>query len=170
MIPLTLVHIKNVVTGLAMYQKKLDSITVLLLVGASVIFLASATFDVDMVFASDHKNEKGSNTDNNNIVSTTSGVATQKVSDKELKNLFACISTANKGSGSLTQNDLQNCYSAVLPMISTQATANVTSNTSTSNLVTDNASPIEVSDGDTSNSAQHSAGGGSSSDNKHNHD
>jgi len=170
MIPFTLVHIKNVVTSLAMYQKKLDSLTFLLLVGASVIFLAAANFDVDMVFASDHKHEKGSNTDSSNIASTTSGVTTQKVSDKELKNLIACISNANKGSGSLTQNNLQNCYSAVIPMVSTQTMANVTSNTSTSNFMTNNASPIEVSDGDSSNSVQHSAGGGSSSGNKHNHD
>lgn len=153
-----------------MNEKKLDRLTVLLLGGASLIFLVAANSDVNTVFAWDHKNEKGSNTDSSNIVSTTSGVTTQKVSDKDLKNLFACISTANKGSGSLTQNDLQNCYSTVLPTISTQATTNVTADASTSNFMTDNSSPIEVSDGNTSNSAQHTANGGSSSDNNHDHD
>ena len=153
-----------------MDQKKLGRLTVLL-GSASLIFLAAATLDISMVFAWDHKNEKGSNPDSSNMVSTPSGVTTQKVSDKDLKNLFSCISTANKGSGSLTQSDLQSCYSAVLPMITTQAIANVTSNTSTSNFMTGNASPIEVSDGDTGNSAQHhSYGSGNSSDKKHNHD
>jgi hypothetical protein len=170
MIALTPVHIKNAVSNLAMYQKRLDRLTVLLLGGASLILLAAATLDVNMVFASGHKNEKGSNTDSSNIVSTRPGVTTQKVSDKDLKNLFSCISTANKGSGSLTQSDLQSCYSAVLPMISTQAIANVTSNTSTSNFMTNNASPIEVSDGDTGNSAQHHSSSGNSSDKKHNND
>ena len=152
-----------------MDQKKLGRLTVLL-GSASLIFLAAATLDISMVFAWDHKNEKGSNPDSSNMVSTPSGVTTQKVSDKDLKNLFSCISTANKGSGSLTQSDLQSCYSAVLPMISKQTTANVTSNTSNSNLMTGNASPIEVSDDDTGNSGQHHSYGGNSSDKKHNHD
>jgi hypothetical protein len=152
-----------------MDQKKLGRLTVLL-GSASIIFLAAATLDISMVFAWDHKNEKDSNTDSSNIVSTQSGSTTQKVSDKDLKNLFSCISTANKGSRSLTQSDLQSCYSTVLPTISTQAIANVTSNTSTSNFMTDNASPIEVSDGDTGNAGQHHSSGGNSSDKKHNHD
>lgn len=157
-------------SSLAMYQIRSDVLAVLILGGIALFFLAAATLNVDSALAWNHRNEKTGNTASSNVASTVPGITAQKVSNKDLKNLFDCISTTNKDSGSLTQDDLQNCYSQALPTISTQTTAGVTNNSSNSNFTTDGASPIEVSDGDTSNSAQNSISPSSSSDNEHNHD
>jgi len=92
-----------------MYTRKLSIFAVLGATG--LVLVTTFSLSIGSVLAVKTGSTHSSGIDNRaSTANTNITTATLDTSSKDLKNLFACESTASKGHGGLTQDGLMNCY------------------------------------------------------------